>query len=99
MLDTMTKEYAMKFLPGIKAEISELAESYGYCEHGVYVGGCGADYMCGWCESGDKRNPYSEAIGRAKRAIELEKVEFIQKFLVNSSPYELLKFIKQHFSN
>ncbi len=25
----------------------------GYCEHGVYVGGCGADYMCGRCESGE----------------------------------------------
>lgn len=24
----------------------------GYCEHGVYVGGCGADYMCGYCEQG-----------------------------------------------
>lgn len=24
----------------------------GYCEHGVYVGGCGPDWMCGWCESG-----------------------------------------------
>lgn len=25
----------------------------GYCQHGVYVGGCGADYMCGLCESGE----------------------------------------------
>lgn len=24
----------------------------GYCVHGVYVGGCGADWMCGWCEDG-----------------------------------------------
>lgn len=23
------------------------------CRHGVYVGGCGADYMCGACEAGD----------------------------------------------
>ena len=23
------------------------------CKHGVYVGGCGADLMCGACESGD----------------------------------------------
>ena len=22
----------------------------GYCEHGRYVGGCGYDLMCGWCE-------------------------------------------------
>src|SRR6476661_9235203 len=25
----------------------------GYCKHGVYVGGCGADYMCGHCEMGE----------------------------------------------
>jgi hypothetical protein len=23
------------------------------CKHGTYVGGCGADYMCGACEMGD----------------------------------------------
>jgi len=23
------------------------------CPHGVYVGGCGADYMCGHCENGE----------------------------------------------
>ncbi len=23
------------------------------CRHGVYVGGSGADYMCGYCEMGD----------------------------------------------
>lgn len=29
-----------------------------YCEHGTYVGGCGADYMCGWCESGTPWGQY-----------------------------------------
>lgn len=24
----------------------------GYCRHGVYVGGCGVDWMCGACEDG-----------------------------------------------
>ena len=24
------------------------------CSHGVYVGGCGIDYMCGACEAGDE---------------------------------------------
>jgi hypothetical protein len=23
-----------------------------FCEHGVYVGGCGIDWMCSWCEDG-----------------------------------------------
>lgn len=29
-----------------------LANIDGYCPHGVYVGGCGIDWMCGICESG-----------------------------------------------
>lgn len=29
-------------------------QSYPYCKHGSYVGGCGADYMCGACEMGDE---------------------------------------------
>lgn len=28
------------------------AEPYDYCVHGVYVGGCGIDFMCVRCESG-----------------------------------------------
>ena len=29
-----------------------MANREGYCEHGVYVGGCGIDWMCHYCESG-----------------------------------------------
>ena len=24
------------------------------CVHGIYVGGCGVDYMCGLCEAGEE---------------------------------------------
>lgn len=30
----------------------------GYCEHGTYVGGCGPDLMCQWCESGASWSDY-----------------------------------------
>jgi hypothetical protein len=30
----------------------EYREPAGYCPHGYYVGGCGADYMCQHCEDG-----------------------------------------------
>jgi hypothetical protein len=30
----------------------ERAEASDYCQHGVYVGGCGVDFMCGYCEMG-----------------------------------------------
>ncbi len=29
----------------------------GYCKHGTYVGGIGADYMCGYCEDGTEPEP------------------------------------------
>jgi hypothetical protein len=29
-----------------------MSDEDGYCEHGTYVGGCGIDWMCGWCEDG-----------------------------------------------
>lgn len=32
----------------------------GRCKHGTYVGGCGADYMCGWCEDGTPDVEYVE---------------------------------------
>lgn len=36
-----------------------MAKNYdGYCEHGTYVGGCGADYMCHFCEMGYSRAEY-----------------------------------------
>lgn len=31
----------------------------GYCEHGTYVGGCGIDWMCEWCESGTNSSDYA----------------------------------------
>lgn len=29
-------------------------QSYPFCPHGVYVGGCGVDHMCHACEMGDE---------------------------------------------
>ena len=41
-------------------------EPDGYCEHGKYVGGCGVDWMCRWCEDGISRAEWL-ALGRAER--------------------------------
>ena len=32
------------------------ADDPGRCKHGIYVGGCGYDLMCHWCEMGEE--PY-----------------------------------------
>jgi hypothetical protein len=33
----------------------------GHCVHGVYVGGCGIDWLCGSCELGDGHNSHTDA--------------------------------------
>lgn len=40
---------------GLRARRRERRERTraGYCRHGVYVGGCGVDWMCGRCENGE----------------------------------------------
>lgn len=48
----------------------------GYCFHGTYVGGCGIDWMCGYCESSELGSShydylkgsfrYSVALGKTK---------------------------------
>lgn len=35
----------------------------GHCHHGTYVGGCGIDWMCHYCESGYSN--YEVALGQA----------------------------------
>jgi hypothetical protein len=41
-----------------------------FCRHGVYVGGCGYDFMCGACEMGDPDLTLREAIAWANREID-----------------------------
>lgn len=52
----------------------------GYCVHGVYVGGCGADYMCGHCEMGEFVRTYVPVAQVVVFGIGVEgrKVEFIE---------------------
>lgn len=40
----------------------------GRCKHGVYVGGCGIDWMCGACEDGVSDEDYAESLIAADRA-------------------------------
>jgi hypothetical protein len=98
MLDTMTKESALKHLAIIKQGIKALEERDGYCEHGNYVGGCGVDYICAHCENGEKRNAYHEALFHAKRARDLSRVgEMKTMFQLGFSDAEVLRFLKQNF--
>lgn len=32
--------------------LAEALSQDGFCDHGVFVGGTGPDFMCGWCEDG-----------------------------------------------
>jgi hypothetical protein len=33
-------------------ELLPIEQDPGFCEHDTYVGGCGIDWMCQWCEDG-----------------------------------------------
>lgn len=44
----------------------------GYCEHGQYVGGCGVDYMCSWCEDGI-------SLAEARRIVARERLAGIRE--------------------
>lgn len=50
----------------------EFRDPDGYCEHGRYVGGCGADLMCEWCESGISAT-------EAKRIVTAERTRAIRE--------------------
>jgi hypothetical protein len=50
----------------------EFRDHEGYCPHGKYVGGCGADLMCGWCEDGI-------SVSEAKRIITMERTRTVRE--------------------
>lgn len=43
-----------------------------HCPHGVYVGGCGIDWMCQWCEDGI-------SLAEAKRIVSAEKTRAVRE--------------------
>lgn len=69
-----------------------------YCEHGTYVGGCGIDWMCGWCEEG---TPYSEYLwilmnARIKSKIALEARKMTMYRILREagkSPEEIVEYM------
>lgn len=50
----------------------EFRDPNGYCPHGTYVGGCGIDWMCQWCEDGI-------SLAEAKRIVSAEKTRAVRE--------------------
>jgi hypothetical protein len=50
----------------------EFRDPEGYCPHGQYVGGSGADLMCEWCESGI-------SVSEARRIIGMERLRAVRR--------------------
>ncbi len=92
---------ALYYVPIIKAEIADYLDTPGYCEHGVNHWATMHDCACGWCEAGEYRNPYSEALGRAKRdqrarreRSQVEQIESVlQMPISDSSKLEVIKVL------
>lgn len=53
----------------------------GYCIHGMYVGGCGIDWICGACESGFTDSPTEADLDISFRANCRETVRAVAKAL------------------
>lgn len=48
----------------------------GHCFHGTYVGGCGIDWMCGWCESGEEgSSPHDYLSGNYRYSLALDTIK------------------------
>lgn len=56
----------------------EFRDPDGYCEHGAYVGGCGTDWMCHWCEAGI-------SLAEARRIVAAERTARIRKHADNAA--------------
>ena len=61
-------------------------QAYPYCPHGAYVGGCGIDYMCHYCEMGDEPSTIAECRSYIA-AIQARAVARIQGYIaLDDSP-------------
>ena len=59
-----------------EAYIQSAERREGYCFHGTYVGGCGIDWMCGWCESGGEgSSPYDYLQGGYRYSLALNTIK------------------------
>lgn len=52
-----------------------------HCEHGVYVGGCGIDWMCEWCESGISASEAKRIVSAEKTRATRERANRAAEFL------------------
>lgn len=68
----------------------EFRDAAGYCGHGNYVGGSGADYMCGPCEDGISPAEWQRGIvmerTRATRDRAMRQAEMIARLLMLGVP-------------
>lgn len=58
--------------------VRNFGDESGECEHGTYVGGCGIDWICGWCEDGISAREVSEIYARRAIARDRETVRTIR---------------------
>lgn len=76
----------------------------GYCVHGVYVGGCGIDWICGLCEDGVSYEEWQAGLA-AERTLRArqdgENVCKIMNLLLRhgESGTEVLKHIRRYFGS
>ncbi len=76
----------------------EFRDPGGYCPHGTYVGGCGADYMCGWCEDGISGAELREINRRDRTRMTRERAEQAAKLLATLLRHGMSGIDAAHFA-
>jgi hypothetical protein len=59
-------------------DIPSHGDASDYCPHGMYVGGCGIDRMCPWCEDGT-------SVSEARRIVARERLVKIRERADNAA--------------
>jgi len=81
--DYATYDYIMSELANDRDDSNdpEYRDDDGYCEHGRYVGGCGVDWMCQWCEDGISAKEVAEIYSARHTREVREKAAIAEKVL------------------
>ncbi len=65
----------------------DMTYDHNYCKHGTYVGGCGWDHLCYWCELGEEPPSPAEVAEARKKQGHKEEASFNSVVAVISANY------------
>ena len=77
---------------------AEFRNPDGYCVHGTYVGGCGIDLMCQWCEDGISVTEARRILAAERLAGVRERAQQAEKLLAALIGHGMAGIDAAHFA-